>query len=112
MSHSPSQLRSLSESLPTKPPTRGRGGGCAWTRRKGPLHPPLEVQPARAWVDGRQSRHRGKKSEPRLAPSPTHSDAIKAQEALHAAGAVLDRQRLVQVLEGGGLGRVETVMFF
>lgn len=111
MSHSPSQLRWLSESLPTTPPTRVGVGACM-DRMQRASPPPLEVQPARVWVDGRQSRHRGKKSEPRLAPSPTHSDGIKAQEALHAAGAVLDRQRLVQVLEGGGLGRVETVMFF
>lgn len=94
------------ESLPARPP----GGGGGKTQRAS--LPQLEVQPARAWVSGWQSSRRGRKGEPRLAPSPTHSDGIKAQESLHAARAVLDGERLVQVLEGGGLGRVEAVMAF
>ena len=47
-----------------------------------------------------------------LAPSPTHSDGVVAQEALHAARAVLDGQGLAQVLEGGRHAWVEAVVIF
>lgn len=47
-----------------------------------------------------------------LTQSPTHNDGIETQKALHAAGAVLDGQGLVQVLEGGGLGWVKAMMAF
>lgn len=42
----------------------------------------------------------------------TYCDGVVAQETLHSAGAILDKQGLAQVLEGEGLGRVKAVVFF
>lgn len=42
----------------------------------------------------------------------THCDSVVAQEALHTAGTVLDKQGPAQVLEGEGLGWVKAVVGF
>lgn len=47
-----------------------------------------------------------------LARGLTHNDGVRAQDALHAAGAIVDAQRLAQVPEGGGLRWVEAGVVF
>lgn len=47
-----------------------------------------------------------------LAPRSTHSDGVVAQDALHAARPIADRQGLAQVLEGGRLSWVEALVIF
>lgn len=42
----------------------------------------------------------------------TYCDSVIAQEALHSASAILDKQGLAQVLEGERLGWVKAVMVF
>ena len=54
----------------------------------------------------------GGEGEDWLVPSSTHSDSVVAQDALHAARAIVDRQGLAQVLEGGRLSRVEALVVF
>lgn len=71
-----------------------------------------DVQPTRARASEQESSWWGGKGESWLAQSPTHSNGVGAQDALHAARAILDAQGLVQVPEGGGFGRVEAVVVF
>lgn len=63
---------------------------------------PVMAQP-RARVSGWGSGWWAGRREDRAGPKVHHSDGVVAQDALHAARPIADRQGLAQVLEGGRL---------
>ena len=87
-----------------------RGGHPQGQDTKSPLAP--DVAQPRARLSGWGGGWWGRKGEDGLAPGSTHSDGVIAQDALHAACPVVDRQGLAQVLEGGRLSRVEALVVF
>lgn len=79
-----------------------------WTGPRGSSLPP-NAQPIGTGVSwGRESYREGQASPGHC--HLTYCDSVIAQEALHAASAILDNQGLAQVLEGEGLGWVKAVM--